>query len=137
MVQVRYKGQNFIYINGYKIKAGVNEIKDEDFYNMMRTKTFKFRVEQKILEVEPGFPLEKPADIKHSDVSPTHSKHEHDHDHDDVEEKEEGHGDRLSIKATLKLIDKSDDEEYLQNLIDNDGRHRVVEDAKKKLKSLK
>ena len=137
MVQVRYKGQNFIYINGYKIKAGVNEIKDDDFYEMMRTKTFKFRVEQKILEVEPGFPLEKPTDIKKSADSPAPSKHEHEHEVEDAEEKEEDHGGRLSVKATLKLIDKSDDEEYLQNLIDNDGRHKVVEDAKKKLKSLK
>ena len=89
MVQVRYKGQSFLYINGYKIKAGVNEIKDDDFYNMMRSKTFRFRVEQKILEVEPGFPLEKPNDIKKPVESPTPSKHEHEHEVEDAEEKEE------------------------------------------------
>lgn len=133
MVKVRYKGQNILFVGGYKIKAGWNEIKDEDFYRLMQTKLFKFRVEQKILEVEPGFPLEKPKAFKKPDPTDAPS----DENADDAEEKEEDHADRLSVKATLKLIDKSEDGDYLQSLIDKDTRPKVIEEAKKKLKSLK
>lgn len=133
MVQVRYKGQNVLFVGGYKIKAGWNEIKDEDFYKLMQTKLFKYRVEQKILEVEPGFPLEKPKAFKKPDPSPAES----DENADDADEKEEGANDRLSVKATLKLIEKSEDGQYLQSLIDKDTRPKVVEEAKKKLKALK
>lgn len=131
MVQVKYKGQNLLFVGSYKIKAGWNEIKDEDFYRLMATKLFKYRVDQKILEVEPGFPLEKPPALK-----PTPSPASTDKPVES-EEKEDGHDEKLSIKGTLKLIDKSDDADYLQDLIDNDGRGKVVEEARKKLKSIK
>lgn len=133
MVQLRYKGQNTLFVGGYALKAGLNEMKDEDFYKLMRTsKTFKFRVDSKILEVPAGFPLEKP--VKEKPVSPSEPS---DSQTDDADDKDDEHVDRLSVKATLKLIDKSDDEAYLQDLIDNDGRSKVVEEAKKKLKALK
>jgi hypothetical protein len=132
MVQVKYKGLNTLFIGGYAIKAGYNEISDKDFYDFMRTKTFSYRVLNKILEVPPGFPLEKPPAFKKpespSDSSPAKV--------DDAEDKDSEPTDRLSVKATLKLIDKSEDGEYLQSLIDKDTRPKVIEEAKKKLKSL-
>lgn len=118
MVQVRYKGQNVLYIGGYALKAGLNEIQDEDFYRFMKSKTFKYRVESKILEVPADFPLEKP--VKSSSQA-------------EVEKPEE----KLSVKEVLLMIEKSDDADYLQGLIDNDSRVKVVEEAKKKLKTLK
>lgn len=133
MVQVKYKGLNTLYVGGYAIKAGLNEIKDSDFYEFMKMKTFAFRVRNRTLEVPPGFPLEKPPAFKKpestSDSSPEKV--------DEAEEKDDGQADRLSVKATLKLIEKSEDGEYLQSLIDKDTRPKVVEEAKKKLKSLK
>lgn len=133
MVQLRYKGQNTLFVGGYALKAGFNEMKDEDFYKLMKnSKTFKLRVDQKILEVPAGFPLEKP--VKEKPVSPSQPS---DSQADDAEEKDEEQGDRLSVKATLKLIEKSDDADYLQGLIDKDTRPKVIEEAKKKLKALK
>lgn len=132
MVQVKYKGLNTLFVGGYALKAGFNEIKDEDFWNLMKTKLFKYRVEQKILEVPAGFPLEKPKkqspDAKAESSEPVS---------DDSPEVPEDQGDRLSVKATLKLIEKSEDADYLQSLIDKDTRPKVVEEAKKKLATFK
>lgn len=63
MVQVKYKGQNSLRVGNYKIVNGFNEIKDDDFYHMMESKTFKFRVQTNILEVPANFPLVKPEPI--------------------------------------------------------------------------
>lgn len=133
MVQLKYKGLNTLYVGGYTIKAGFNDMKDEDFYKLMQTKTFKFRVEQGILEVPQGFPLEKPSVYK-KPAAPSESSGQKP---DDPEEKDDEQADRPSVKATLKLIEKSDDPEYLQGLIDKDSRSKVVEEAKKKLQTLK
>lgn len=61
MVQVLYRGQNYVLINGYKIINGANEIKDDDFWRMMKSPTFAFRVKEKIFEIPKDFPLEKPS----------------------------------------------------------------------------
>lgn len=132
---VRYTGNNILFIDGYKIKAGMNEIKDEDFYKLMKSKTFKYRVEKKIIEVPASFPLEKPATPKKPEAPKDSSS-----DNVDESDKDEGDADSgnfLSVKALLKLIDKSEDKEYLQGLIEKETRAKVVEAAQKKLDSLK
>lgn len=128
MVMLKYKGLNTLFVGGYALKAGYTEMKDEDFYKLMQTKTFKFRVMQKILEVPAGFSLEKP--VKELDSSK--ELLEKAKDLDLSEEKEE----QLSQKATLKLISQSKDADYLQLLIENDPRSKVVEEAIKKLHTL-
>ncbi len=131
MVQLKYKGLSTLYVGGYAIKAGLTEMKDEDFYKLMQTKTFRFRVEQKILEVPPGFPLEKPSVFKEP-VAPSESSASKPDESEDDDQ-----ADRQSVKATLKLIEKSNDPAYLQGLIDKDSRPKIVEEAKKKLQTLK
>jgi hypothetical protein len=133
MVQLKYKGLSTLYVGGYALKAGFNEMKDVDFYKLMQTKTFRFRVEQKILEVPLGFALHKPTAIKNPVVT-TEATPEKVVDHI---EKDEENANATSVKPTLKLIEKSTDREYLQNLIYKDQRPRVVDEAKKRLKSLK
>jgi hypothetical protein len=131
MVQVKYKGLNTLFVGGYAFKAGLTEVKDEDFWNLMKTKLFKYRVEQKILEVPADFPLEKPK------KKPESKDESSDVQADDSPESVDEKGDRLSVKATLKLIEKSEDADYLQSLIDKDGREKVIEEAKKKLATFK
>lgn len=60
MVQIRYKGQNYLIVGKYRFNNGYTEVKDEDFYEMMKSPTFAYRVNQRILEVPKGFPIEKP-----------------------------------------------------------------------------
>ena len=133
MVQVNYKGINIYFVGSYKIVAGLNEIKDEDFYKFMQTITFKFRVEQKIIEVPQGFPLQKPAIEKPSPISETSARVAGE---SEDEEKEE-HKDRLSLKATFRIIEKAESEEVILKLLEIDNRPKVVEEAKKRLKALK
>lgn len=133
MVQLKYKGQNTLYVGGYALKAGYNEMKDEDFYRLMKSKTFKVRVETKVLEVPAGFPIEKPVKNKPA-PTPVSSEKKAEEAEEKVEEEQAEH---ISVKATLKLIEKSDDADYLQSLIDKDTRPKVVEEAKKKLNALK
>lgn len=131
MVQVKYKGLNTLYVGGYAFKAGFTEVKDEDFWNLMKTKLFKYRVEQKILEVPADFPREKPK------KKPESKEESSEVQADDSSESGDDQGVRLSVKDTLKLIEKSEDADYLQSLIDKDGRERVVEMAKRKLATFK
>lgn len=128
MVQVIYKGSAMMQVNGYKIVKGYNEIKDDDFYNMMKMESFRSRIYKKILEVPKDFPLDKPAPKKAD--SPDSSAQKADESEDDEKTNS------LSVKATLKLIEKSEDKDFLQSLIDTDGRSKVVEQAKKKLENL-
>ena len=60
MVQIRYKGQNYLIVGKYRFNNGYTEVKDDDFYEMMKSPTFAYRVNQRILEVPKDFPLEKP-----------------------------------------------------------------------------
>lgn len=59
MVQIRYKGQNYLVFGKYRFNNGYTEVKDEDFYELMKSITFAYRVNEKILEVPKDFPLEK------------------------------------------------------------------------------
>ena len=120
MVKVRYKGLNILYVGSYALKAGYNDMKDEDFYKLMQTKLFRHRVEQKILEVPIDFPLEKNTQKEHKNVP---------------SEDEEIEG-KLSVKSILKLIEKAKDISFLKRIIEQDGRSRVIEEAKKKLELL-
>lgn len=133
MVLLKYKGFSTFFIGHYALKPGFNEVKNEDFYKMMEIKAFRYRVEKKLLEVPEDFPINKLAAIKKS-VASKGSIAEKAVVPRKTEEKEL---DVLSAKATLKLIDKSIDREYLQTLIYKDERPKIVEEAKKRLKSLK
>lgn len=126
-MKIKYKGKNFLYVGGYKIKSGWNELSDDDFYLLMKTKLFKFRVDQNILEVEPGFPIdalktEKVADMFYEDV---------------LSENLQDEKNILSVKAVLKTIAKSESLEFLQNILDTDTRSKIQEEAKNKINSLK
>lgn len=60
MVDVRYKGQNYIMFGKIKISNGVNSIAEDDFYRLMRTPLFKYRIEKGVFSVPLGTLLEKP-----------------------------------------------------------------------------
>ena len=125
-MKIKYKGKNFLYVGGYKIKSGWNEMLDDDFYLLMKTKLFKFRVDQNILEVQAGFPkdflkTEKAADMFYEDV---------------LSENLQDEKNILSVKAVLKTIAKSESVEFLQNILDTDTRSKIQEEAKNKLNSL-
>lgn len=125
-MKIKYKGKNFLYVGGYKIKSGWNEMLDDDFYLLMKTKLFKFRVDQNILEVEAGFPMdalktEKAADMFYEDV---------------LSENLQDEKNILSVKAVLKTIAKSESLEFLQNILDTDTRSKIQEEAKNKINSI-
>lgn len=140
MVQIKYKGLKTIYVGGYAFRAGFTNVKDEDFWNLMRTKLFKFRVEKKIFEVPKGFPLEKPSPqnlekkIESSEVKPDDSI-------SSFSKESEiftcGTKEKMSVKDTVNLIDNSFDEIYIKSILEKDSRKRVVEEAKRKLATLK
>jgi hypothetical protein len=132
MVQVKYKGQNYVLFGRTRIVNGVNEIPDDEFYRLMKTPLFRSRIESGVFQVPQGTPLEKPKAAKKADVKPVDDENHDDEGHED-EELKEG---RLSVKKTLKLISSSDDSEYLQNLIDTDDRQKVKDTAQKRLDSL-
>lgn len=123
MVQLRYKGQNTLFIGGYKIVAGLNDIKDEDFYRLMASKTFRLRVESRILEVPKGFAVHRSSKVTLPE--------------DKADEIESSAGeDRQSVRSVLKTIESSEDEEFLKKIAETDGRNKIMENAKKRLQAI-
>lgn len=134
MVNLIYRGQNYVLIGKYKIVNGNNEIPDDDFYKLMKSPLFASRVNKKIFQVPKDFPLEKP-EIEKKKEPRKEKEPEVEDDHEDDHE-ENNSFDRLSAKQTLKLIQKSEDIDYLKELIDSDDRTKVKEAAQKKIDSL-
>lgn len=130
MVQLKYKGQNYVVFGRTRINTGMNEIPDAEFYRLMKSPLFSSRVQSGVFQVPEGFPLEQPKPAKK--VEKEASK---DEGHEDDEQEEEG-SDRLSVKQTLKVIRDSEDADYLQGLIDKDDRQKVKDAAQKRLESL-
>lgn len=136
MVNLIYRGQNYVLIGKYKIVNGNNEIQDDDFYKLMKSPIFALRVNQKIFEVPKDFPLERPVvETKKETKKESENKEDQNEDHDEDHD-ENNSPDRLSAKQTLKLIQKSDDANFLKELIDSDDRSKIKEAAQKKLDSL-
>jgi hypothetical protein len=135
MVQVKYKGSNYLLFGKNRIVNGINEIPDEEFYKLMKHPSFSSRITKGELGVPKDFPLEKPKALAKEDSKQENKSSENEevkgHDEEDHHE-----NDRLSVKQTLKLVQKSDDVEYLQNLIDSDSREKVKEAAQKRLEDL-
>ncbi len=125
MVMVSYKGPNPLLINGYKFAPGKSiEVKDEDFWKMMLSKTFAFRVKEKMIQVPKDFPLEKPKPVK-SETEVAKEK-----------EEEAKSPDLPSLKGILRAIEESEDVEFLNGLADSDPRDKVKEAVAKKLEKL-
>ena len=59
MVAIKNNGKNCLMFGEISIKSGMTEIKDDDFYRLMKHPLFRFRIENKIFTVPPEFPLEK------------------------------------------------------------------------------
>lgn len=131
MVQVKYKGQNYIMFGTRKIVNGQNDIPDEEFYKLMNHPSFASRISSKVFEVPSGFSLVNPNITKK--VAKDKTSEDHNDSHDLEDDEEEKTGDRLSIKQTLKIIQKSDDFEYLKGLLDSDDRQKVKDAAQKRL----
>ena len=127
MVAVKYNGSNFVMVGGYKISKGTTEIKDEDFYRLMKIKSFAARVTQRIFELPYGFPLVAPEKPK-KEVEETDA-----HDESESDTPVEG---RLSVKASLKAINASEDLEFLNKIVDSDDRKNVTQAATDRIKYL-
>lgn len=59
MINVTYKGQNYVMFGKIKIKNGVNPILEDEFYRLMRNPLFKYRIENGIFTVPANTPLER------------------------------------------------------------------------------
>ena len=129
MVAVKYNGTNFVMVGDYKIVKGINEIKDEDFYRLMKIKSFAARVNQRIFEVPYGFPLTKPVQPKKESASLETP------DSGDQADDAQSEG-RLSVKASLKAINASEDLDFLKKIVDTDDREKVTEAAQARIDSL-
>ena len=146
MATVNYRGKSVFFINGYKIIPGNNEIPDEDFNTMMKSKTFKSRVDQNILEVKGGLPQEKKApDMSMTQVKPIQSAHAdivkqsvREQRQESVKPEKHSEYEGVSgLRETLAEIEQTENTAFLKDLIDNDERQKVVDAAKKRLKTLK
>jgi hypothetical protein len=121
MVAIRYKGQNYLVFGKYRIANGYTEIPDADFYQLMKSPTFAYRVNQRILEVPKDFPIEKPKeDSKNKAI-----------DNEEVDANE-----KLTAKQLIQDIGKSEDLNYLNNLIKTDARKTVKDEAQSRIDTL-
>jgi len=136
MVNVIYRGQNYLMFGRIKIVNGNNEIAEDEFYKLMKYPTFAFRISNGTLQVPKDFPLEQPKPLKKADKSVSKDKSENIEDAEDNEGDEEQYQDRLSIKQSLKSIQKSEDIDYLKDLIETDDRQKVKDAAQKRLDTL-
>lgn len=119
MVKLNYSGKNNVFFGKTRIMPGENEINDDLFDTLMKHPGFKSRIQKSVFKVPKDFLL-----------------NQDDKDVDQEEQEEEQTSERLSVKQTLKNIQKSKDLEYLRNLLETDDREKVKEAAKEKLESL-
>jgi len=152
MVMLKYKGSNPVVFPSYRIKTGSNDIKDEDFWNLMKSKSFANRVNQKIFEVPHDFPLEMPKDYKSEKVLKSekmaqdkaitkHEKKAKDEPLHDLDFSKDDQGnlsiDHPSMKEILKSIEESKDVDHLNSIYENDHREKVKDACYKRMKFLK
>jgi len=118
MVLLTYKGQNFIYFGTIKIVPGINDISDDEFHKLMKFPTFKSRVESKKFSVPNSFNIEayQKAQVQNN-INETYNN----------EEEEDKKSDKMSVKQTIKNIQKIDDLDYLNSLLESDDREKVQE----------
>lgn len=136
MITITYKGSNYLTFGKKRIGPGATELTEDEFYKLMAHPSFKKRVEMGMIVVPPGIPLEKPKQAKKANAK-EEKPSEKVEEQEEGQDEEEVHGtDRLSSKQTLKNIAKSEDIDYLQDLVDNDDREKVKEAAKKRLEAL-
>lgn len=69
MINLTYKGQNYIIFGNIKIRNGVNSIPEEDFYRLMKDQFFRARLEKGIFTVPQGTKLE-PTKTKKAEEKP-------------------------------------------------------------------
>lgn len=136
MVNVIYRGQNYLLFGRTRIVNGNNEIPEEEFYKLMKYPTFALRISNRQLQVPEDFPLEPPKSPKKDNKVESKQKSEEQEETEDHEGDDEHSQDRLSVKQTLKNIQKSDDAEYLKGLIESDDRQKVKDAAQKRLDAL-
>lgn len=129
MVAVKYKGQNYLLFGSTKIVNGFNDIADQEFYKLMKYPTFSNRISSGILSVPNGFPLEDPKLAEKNKQVKENPKEE-------TEKEEETESGLLSVKQTLKNIQKSDDLDFLKGVLKTDEREKVKEAATKRLDAL-
>lgn len=125
MVAIKYKGQSYISFGGKtKIVAGMNEISDDLFYDLMKQKLFAARVNSGVFEVPKGFPLERPTKKMEQveNKSPDSKETE-------IEEKQ-------SLKQALRTISISEDKDFLENLLLVDNREKIQDAAKSRIDAL-
>ena len=123
MVMVKYKGSNLYVIGGYhKIPAyrlqpqKSLEIKDEDFWNFMTSKTFAYRVQENIICVPRDFPLSKPKQIAKESKN--------------IDNQTES---LTSLKSVLRSIEETNDIDFLLKLSESDTREKVKDAIDKKI----
>lgn len=135
MVQVKYKGQNFLVFGKTKIVNGVNEIPDDQFYELMIYKTFASRVVSGVLGVPQGFSIhkkEKKIDQKSEIEIESKDQKPSDDETSDVDSSL----DELSFRDAIEFINEVDDIEYIKNIIDNETRKKVKTAAENRLDEL-
>ena len=130
MVMVKYNGTALYKIGGYQkiekyafLPGKTVEILDEDFYRLMVSKPFAYRVNNNILVVPRDFPIVRPLQLKEVQEKAEHEKEEETSLSQNV----------ASLKSTLRLIQETKDEEFLNQVLESDSRDRVKEAVKKRL----
>lgn len=128
MVKLRYLGQNYISFGSHKIVNGFNEIADDDFYQLMNYPTFAARVKSRVFSVPADFPLVKPQDEKPAKKEKDLEEKSNDEESEDKNS--------LSQRDLLKEIAKSEDAQYLKDLLESDKRPKVLNALEKRLEEL-
>lgn len=135
MVQVKYKGQNFLVFGNTKIVNGINEIPDDQFYELMVYKTFASRVVSGVLGVPQGFSIhkkQKKIDQKSKIEGESEDKTKSDDETSDLVSSL----DDLSFRDAIEFINLTDDIDYIKNVIDNETRKKVKLAAENRLDEL-
>ena len=129
MVTLKYTGTNLYVVGGYQripayrfMPNQTLEMEDEHLWFFMQSKTFAYRVNNNIIHVPRDFPLVKPKAI----AAPVEEKAE------SVETPEN----LASLKSTLRSIEESSDESFLNKLAETDPRDKVKDAVAKRLKTL-
>jgi len=130
MVQVKYKGQNFLVFGKTKIVNGFNEILDDQFYELMIYKTFSSRVVSGVLGVPQDFSIYK-KEKKVNQKSNIENVSEDKKILDSISALDE-----LSFRDAIEFINLTDNIEYLKSIIENETRKKVLLAAENRLNDL-
>lgn len=118
MAKIKYKSMSNFYVGMYKIIPGINEVKDDDFRVLEKSKSFLNRVEKGIIEIlippEPKKEVEKPVEgINFTAPS------------------------QMGTRALLRMVEESLSEEFLSWVAEEDKREKVKKAALDRLKVIK